>query len=413
MSTLFAQLRDLWSERSRIGLVALGVAWGTLSLSLLIAFGNSFVKEVNQTISNFGDDLLRVGSGSTSMPFDGFPAGRFIGLVPEDEALLLAGVPEARAIGLEYSRGANNPIRFGNVRMNVALSGCGPQFRELRGMLPQAGGRFLNEKDVELHRRVCFLGHRVKQALFGDADAVGEELELHGIPYTVVGVRQPNVSVSGYNGDDRDKVMIPHTSFKDLLGWTRISFLMIGLKDDSLKEEALVSIRSVLGARYRFNPADEDALDIQDYIALQDMIHGMLDGNRYFNGMVGFFGLMVAMLGVMNVMYVMVEERTREIGVQMAIGARPVDITRERLLEGVIVTLVGGGVGLVLTILIFAGINSMPMDPEARAYIGYPQLSLGLSCAIMIILTASGCIAAWYPARRAAALDPVQALREE
>lgn len=413
MDTLLEQLRELWAERKRIGLVALGVAWGTLSLSLLVAFGNSFVVGTNQTIQNFGENLIRVGRGSTTMPFEGLPAGRSISLMVEDEALLRAGIPEAQAVALEFSTGAGNPIRFGDVRMNVPLSGCGPAFRDLRGMVPQPGGRFLNQTDIEEHRRVCFLGHRTKQVLFGDADAVGQTVELHGAPFMVIGVRQPLVSLAGYNGDDREKVAIPHTTFRDLRGWTRISFLFVRVKDSQQKHQVMSSMRHLLGARYRFDPNDEDALNITDYLAIQDMVHSMLDGNRYFNGIVGFLGLMVAMLGVMNVMYVMVEERTREIGIRMALGARPRDITRERLFEGVLVTLSGGTFGLLLAAGLFTGLERMPLEAEVRAYLGHPHLSPVVGGGTIFILAISGCIAAWFPARRAAAMDPVQALREE
>jgi putative ABC transport system permease protein len=238
-------------------------------------------------------------------------------------------------------------------------------------------------------------------------------VELRGTPFTVIGVRQERVSLAGYNGDDRDKVVIPHTTFRDLRGWTRISFLFARVKDPLQKDQAMESMRRILGARYRFDPTDEDALNIVDYLAIQDMVHGMLDGNRYFNGIVGLLGLMVAMLGVMNVMYVMVEERTREIGIRMALGARPQDIIRERLFEGVLLTLAGGAVGLMLAAAMFLGLEQLSVGAEVRAYMGHPHLSLAVGGGTISILAISGCIAAWFPARRAAAMDPVHALREE
>jgi putative ABC transport system permease protein len=413
MDSLLEQLRELWAERRRVGLVALGVAWGTLSLTLLVAFGNSFVVATNQTIKNFGVDLLRVGGGSTTRAFEGLPAGRFIALQPQDLDLLKRGVPEAQSIEVEYSSGLSNPIEFGPNRINVPMSGCGPAYRDIRGMIPEPGGRFLNQLDVDQHRRVCFLGDETKQRLFGDADAIGAEVILRGVPFTVVGVRRAAETVSNYNGRDRDKVAIPHTTFRDLLGWGRISHLMVKLRAPELKQQALTSIYQTLAARYRFDPADEDALDIQDYLAMQDMIQGMLDGNRYFNAIVGFFSLLVAMLGVMNVMYVMVEERTREIGVRMALGARPLDIAFERLTEGIIVTLIGGVLGMIACVGLFALLNLMPLEMEARAYLGYPRLSIGLAGLVIMLLGIAGSLAGWFPARRAAALDPVQSLREE
>ncbi|MBC8406648.1 MAG: ABC transporter permease [Planctomycetes bacterium] len=413
MEFLLDPLRELWAERRRAGLVALGVAWGTLSMTLLLAFGQSFLVATNQTISNFGSNLLRVGGGSTTVPFQGMTAGRFISLHVEDEALLKNGVPQAHTVALEYVRGGGNPLKYRQQRINVPLSGCGPAYEKLRGMVPQAGGRFLNELDVKLHRRVIFLGHRSKQRLFGDGEAIGETVELRNVPFVVIGVRQERVSVSGYDGDDRDKVVIPHTAFRDLMGWENISLLMIGLRDPTQKQAALDAIYQTLATRYRFDANDRDALRIMDYIALDDMINGMLDGNRYFNGVVGFFSLLVAMLGVMNLMYVMVEERSREIGIRMALGARPRQVTSERLTEGIAVTLLGGVAGMAVCATLFAIVNQLPLEPDVRAYLGYPVLSISLGTAIIVLLGICGCLAGWFPARRAAALDPVSALREE
>ncbi len=404
---------ELWAERRRIGLVALGVAWGTLALTLLLAVGQSFVEATNQTISNFGDNLIRVAGNATTLPYRGLASGRAIGLVEADAELLARAVPQAHTVALEYSRGGSNSLRFGQQIVSVPVGGSGPAFQKIRGMIPQAGGRFINERDVREHRRVCFLGHHTKQRLFGDSDPVGARVELQGTPFTVVGVRREHVSVSGYNGDDRDKVMIPYTTFRDLYGWTNISHLMIALNNPRDVDAALDAVYQTLGTRKGFHAHDRDALSVMDYIALRDMINGMLDGNRYLNMIVGIFGLLVAMLGVMNVMYVMVEERSREIGIRMALGARRSQVLRERLSEGIVVTLLGGGVGMALCAGLFALLESIDPGPDVRAYLGHPALSVGLGSAIVVTLGIAGCLAGWFPARRAAMLDPIQTLREE
>ncbi len=404
---------ELWAERKRITLVALGVAWGTLALTMLLAFGQSFVIATNQTIHNFGENLIRVAGSSSTMPYQGLAAGRPVLLHVEDEELLRRALPQAHTVALEYSRGGNNPMRYADVTISAPLGGSGASFRQLRGMAAQSGGRYLNELDIQNHRRVCFLGHRTKQRLFGSAQAVGKSIEIQGAPFTVVGVRQERVSISGYNGDDRDKVMIPHTTFRDLFGWTSVSHFMIGLRDPAQKADLLDDLYRTLGARKGFDPSDRDALAIMDYMALSDMINGMLDGNRYFNAIVGIFGLLVAMLGVMNVMYVMVEERCREIGIRMALGAKRSQILFEQLQEGIVVTLIGGSVGMALCAALFAVLNQMQLGPEVRAYLGQPVLSTGISLTVILMLGISGCVAGWFPARRAATLDPIQTLREE
>lgn len=407
------QLHELWSERRRIFWVALGVAWGTLSLTMLVAFGSSSLDAIHQTVNNFGENLVRIGGGSTTIAYRGIPAGRPIALTLADAQALREGVVDATGIAIEFSSGGVNPVAYQGTRMNVSLSGSDSKFQSLRGMIPQPGGRFLNETDIAGHRRVCFLGHKTKQRLFGEEPAVGKTIQLHDTPYLVIGVRIPAVSISSYNGDDREKVTIPYTSFQDLKGWTNPSFLFARIQTPEVKERAFDSIYHVLGTRHHFDPNDKDALDVQDYMAVVDMIDGMLDGSRYFNGIVSFFGLLVAILGVMNVMYVLVEERKKEIGVRMALGALPGHILRERMSEAILVTLVGGAAGILSCMGLFFVLGSMPLDADARAYMGYPQISIELGIVVTLILAVAGCVAGWFPARRAALLDPLEALRED
>ena len=413
MDALRQRIADLWSERRRIGLVALGVAWGTLSVSLLLAVGNSMYAATSATIDNFGVDLLRINGGATTRSFGGLPSGRGIRLMVEDVERLSKGVPQARTVTLEYSSGSSNPIRNGKTVINAPLSGCSEVFRDLRGMRPEPGGRFLNAVDIEQHRRVLFLGNRLKHKLFGEQQAVGREVLLYDVPFTVIGVRQDLITVTNYNGRDADKAYLPHTTFRDLRGWTRVSFLWVGLSNPKVKQDALDAIRKTLGQHYHFDPADEDALDIQDYLALHDMIHGMLDGNRYFNAFVGVLGLLVSMLGVANVMFALIEERRGEIGLKMALGARPRDIGREHFEEGLLITFLGGSAGLLVCAALFLLLDLLPMGNEVRAYFGYPRLSLGLGAILVALLGLAGSIASWLPARRATRLDPILTLREE
>jgi len=407
------QLRELWSERRRIFWVALGVAWGTLALTMLVAFGNSSLEAIHQTVNNFGENLVRISGGSTTVAHRGAPAGRPIALTIEDAQALREGVVDATGIAVEFSSGGVNPVAYKDARMNVSLSGSDSKFQTLRGMIPQVGGRFLNPTDIREHRRVCFLGHKTKQRIFGDEDAVGKTIQLHDTPYLVIGVRIPAVSISSYNGDDREKITIPYTSFQDIKGWTNPSFLFARIQSPEIKQRAFDSIYQVLGARHHFDSKDQDALDVQDYMAIVDMLDGMLDGSRYFNGIVSFFGLLVAILGVMNVMYVLVEERKKEIGVRMALGALPGHILRERMSEAVLVTLAGGAVGILSCMGLFYVLGSIPLDEDVRAYMGYPQISIELGVIVTLILAAAGCAAGWFPARRAALLDPLEALRED
>ena len=330
-------LRELWAERGRISLVVLGVVWGTLSLSLLLAVGGELVAATTETSRSFGTGLLRFGTGATTMSHGGMPAGRTIQLVPEDAEAVRVAVPGVRAVAVEYIRGGANDLRFGDRLLNVVMCGCDPGFGNLRRYLPQPGGRFINERDQAEHRRVVFLGNRTKERLFGAEPAVGRSVELRGVHLLVIGVLKPKITTSSYTAEDRDKVVIPASTFRDLMGWRSISNLFVRVEDPPRRQPVIDAVYGVLAARHGFHPADRDAVRMGDYVEIEEMVDLIVDGNRIFMICVGVLGLLVAIVGVANVMYVMVEERRCEIGVQMALGARPRDVALERLGEGFVI----------------------------------------------------------------------------
>ncbi|MCP3916283.1 MAG: ABC transporter permease [bacterium] len=413
MIGLFDQLRELWDERRRVGLVALGVLWGSLGLTLLVTFGLEFRSATSATMIRVGDDLLRFYAGATTRPFAGLPSGRPIRLVPEDGPAVAAAVPEVRGVSVEYSSGPSTPVRRGEIAFDARLVGVEASFGALRVQIPEPFGRFLSETDVVEHRRVAFLGDRIRDQLFGSDPAVGETFDIFGVPFTVVGVLERKITGSSYNGREEDKIVIPATTYRDLTGRRTLSYLVVGLREEDDDARAIDAIYRVLGARHRFDPDDRDALGMTNYVEFERMVGTMVDGNNVLTFLVGVLGLLVSVIGVANVMYVMVEERTREIGVMMALGARPWTIASQRILEGLLVTLAGGVAGLALCEGLFAILDRIPLDPHARAYLGYPRLSWPVALTVVSLLGLTGTLAGWVPARRAASLDPVEALREE
>lgn len=413
MIALLDQLRELWSERRRVGLVALGVLWGSLGLTLLVSFGLEFKSATGATMVRIGDDLLRFSAGATTRPFSGLPSGRPIRLVPDDALAVAAAVPEVRAVSVEYSTGTSTPVRCGDVAFDARLVGVDPSFGELRVQVPEPFGRFLNAHDADEHRRVAFLGDRIRDRLFGSEPAVGRTFEILGVPFTVIGVLAHKITGSSYGGAEEDKIVIPATTFRDLTGRRTVSYLIVGLREEDADARAIEGIYRVLGARHRFDPEDRDALDMMNHIEIERMVGTIVDGNNMLTRIIGVLGLLVSVIGVANVMYVLVEERTREIGVMMALGARPGAIATQRILEGLIVTLAGGIAGIALCAGLFAILDQIQLNPYARAYLGYPRLSWPVALGVVVLLGLAGTVAGWVPARRAARLDPVEALREE
>lgn len=405
-------LLELWSERARVGLVALGVLWGTLSLGMLLAIGTSMTSATSATADNFGIDLLRVRGNATTLAHGGMPAGRAIGLRPED-AELLRTIPGVRNVSYEYSTGGGLTVEVGERRQRVATAGVAAGFQELRAHEARPGGRFLNEQDFASSRRVVFFGDRIARRLFEGEKPVGRTVLVEGTPFTVVGVGPPRITTTNYNGEDRDKMTMPAMTFREMQGWRWVSHLWVGLQPGADKGAVLDEVSRRLGARYRFDPADTGALEVHDYLAMREMIGGILAGNRIFTLIVGVLGLLVSIVGVTNVMLALVEERTRELGVQLALGAPPALLAMERIVEGLMVTLVGGVLGLLLCHGFLTGLGMVPFPDDVLAYLGRPRLDPALGLSVLGALILAGMLAGWLPARRALQLEPAQVLRDE
>lgn len=404
-------LSELWADRLRTGFVALGVLWGTLGLASLLAYGGEMARATHATSMYFGRDLLRVSGAATTRPFRGFAAGRPVRLEVGDEELI-AALPGVRGAVLEYSSWGQT-FRRGEARHTGTLVGTQPGFGDLRSKYAVPGGRFVSRRDVREERRVCFLGVRAAAALFGSADPVGLEIEILGTPFLVVGVGPNRVQISNYNGDDRDKVYIPDSTYRAATGARNPSFIIVGLEDADGVARVQASILGALGARRGFDPDDVAALDIQNYIKTQRMIGSILGGVRWLTAIVGVLGFLVAALGVANATWVRVEEKQREIGLAMALGATRAHVMAPPLAEASLVALGGGTLGLLIAAAVFGVLATLDVPLEAKAYLGTPLVSLSLGAAIVVLLAVIGAVSGWVPARRAARVDPMVVLREE
>ncbi len=405
------RIRDLTADHSRTLLVALGVLWGTTGLTVLLAFGGGMDEKMGTAKHAHGKDLIRVSGGSTTMPFQGMPAGRSVPLRPEDAELLADRVPAARAVGLEMMS-SGRAIEFEETRINGRVHGIDALFPDLRNLTALPGGRVLNELDIRDGRSVAFVGARIGERVFGSVEPVGREIRIGGQPYTVVGVARTRTTLTNYNGQDEDKIWIPWTTFRAQWGWRYVSYLMVGLHDASLEPEAIDSIYAAISSRYGFDPNDRRAVSVRSYVEMLREVDTIMGAVRIFTRIVGVLGLLVAVVGVANVMFVMVEERTREFGIRLAIGETPRSIAYGRVLEGLVITFSGGVVGVAFSAFVLWGFNQIPLG-EARDYLGTPEVSLGVAVAVALTLGTAGMAAGYYPARHAAAMDPVDALREE
>ena len=405
---------DLKAQRTRAFLTFFAVTWGTLAVVLLLAFGEGLKRTVRDGLLGAGERIFMIYGGETSKSFAGLGQGRRIRLVEEDLDLIRRAIPDVDGGSVSYGRWGT-AFQSGKTRTNAFLEGVGPEHEAMRHMEPAAGGRFLNPADVTQKRRVLFLGNELADRIFGKGvDPVGKRVVVDGLPFTVIGVLKKKFQDSSNNGPDAERGVIPFSTFRTIYGNRFVSHLIVQPRDASRGPLVKAELYRVLGRKYRFDAGDERALSMWDFIedAKENLAVGL--GIQIFMGLVGAFTLLIAGVGVANIMYVVVKERTQEIGIKLALGARRRHIMAQFLFEAMAIALSGGLVGLTVATLIVLGVDAIPTeDNPAMQYILNPKLSWPIALICVGILIGVGLLAGILPARRAAALDPVESLRYE
>ena len=398
-------LRDLAGQRLRTALTMMGLAWGTFAVCLLLAFGEGLEAQILRQQQGLGTNIVIGWPGSTSKPFKGLGRGRRIRLTADDVRFLRRGVPGLEAVSGEIQKFL--PLRYGHRTRRVQVSGVDPCFGRLRNLFPRPGGRFLDEEDQRLRRRVVFVGFRLADQLFGPIDPVGKTVFLGGAPFLVVGVLREKTQTSAYSGRDADKLFVPLPTLRVLTGERYLSDFVFRAVDPDRSKDVRERVRHALARRHRFAPDDEEAVSYWDTTEGVRFLSTFMTGFRVFLGILGALTLVAAGIGVSNIMSVVVEERTREIGIRMALGATPRRILGRFLAETLLLAAIGGGAGFAAA----AGVIVVFPALGLTEYVGDPALSPTVAGITLGLLTAVALVAGWFPASEAAHLDPVVAIR--
>ena len=364
--------RDVRSQKLRTFLTIFGIVWGTVAVSLLLAFGHGLHRQMIKSMAGLGDRIVIAWPMRTSMTFEGLGKGRAMRMMEEDIDYLVAQVELIDGISSEYSQ--TLIARYGERQRSVDVSGVAPAYGTMRNMIPAVGGRFINDLDVERRRRVVFVGDRLAEDLFGTREIVGESVMIHGSPFLVVGVLVPKEQDSAYSGRDHSKLIIPGSTFRALTGDKYMNNFIYKAPTPELNEALNEQVRKALSSRLRFHPEDDQAVQLWDTTEMFVFMDAFMLGFQVFLGIMGVLTLTVGGIGVSNIMNVVVEERTREIGIKMALGARGRAILTQFLLETMAFTAIGGAIGLAIS---FGICSAFPTDLEE--YVGIPTLSPSLA----------------------------------
>jgi len=411
MSTVSQLIRQFKDDRVRITLTLLGIVWGTVSIAVLSALGESVHRALLKGQKGQGDNVVRVAGGVTSRPYRGFPKDRWTGFFRRDGRLIGKKVPDMELVCTEYGT-TTREIAWGKRTMNEQIVGVEPAFGELRSCFPQDGGRFINEEDIREHRRVAFLGDNVKEHIFGKTPPIGQTIRIMNKPFNVIGVMKPKLQISSYYTADKSLIFIPASTFESLVGWRNVSSILYKPKDPAVARRAKATIKTYLAARGGYDPNDRvwNIFDTQETL---EIVNDIGLGMRIFMFLIGALTLIVAGVGVANIMFVLVQDSTRQIGIKMAVGAKPKYILRQYILEGFALVLAGGVLGLLFSWIALWLLRQIPVEQEGLAYLGRPELSLTTALIVSSVLTLIALAAGFFPARHAASVDPVEALRYE
>lgn len=400
-------------QKKRAALTIAAIAWGTVSLLLLLSFGEGLKRQMLRGSSGMGSNIAVLWPGETSRTWQGMPSGRPIRPVYEDVAMLAERVPDLEGVLGEYRRwGAS--VTYGRKTLNARVTGTSPNFGTLRNHVARRGGRFIDDTDMIDRRRVIFLGDEVARDIFGDETPEGKTILVNGSPYLVIGVMEKKIQMGTYGGPDTNGTVIPITTFRAQFGERPLENIVIKPEDPAQMKTAIRRAREALAGKYKFDPADEPAVGVWDTVETGKVMRNIMIGIQIFLGVIGGLTLLIGGIGVANIMYATVKERTREIGVKMALGARPGWVTAPLVLEGLLYTVTGGLVGMTISVILIIGLGLLPVEGNrALEFLGKPTLSPGVGVASAAILGCVGLLAAYFPARRAAAVDPAVTLRYE
>ncbi len=403
----------LMRNRMRSILTMMGITWGLVSVVILLAYGQGLGGGVLAAFSSMGNNVIVLWPGQTSMQAGGQRAGKKIKFEYADVEAIRADVPLVRAVSAESTD--QLPYKLGTRVVSIQTRGVELPYGQMR-RLEIADGRYFDASDFTEYRRVVILGYEAAKKIFQGAPAAGQSVQIGGQMFDVIGVMKQKIQDSMYEGPDNQDGFIPFDCYRDLKSQRDPDMIVFQPLDPTLDTKTLAAVRAVIARRHHFNPKDDKATPEWNTIETKAMIRAFSLGLQAILGIIGALTLGVGGVGVMNIMLVSVTERTREIGLRKALGARRFHILTQFLLEALVLTFLGGLAGIVLSVLLTHAIPPLPLYGALYKTAHHEgDVFLNMSASVVtvsfIILSLVGIVSGFWPAWRAARLSPIEALR--
>lgn len=419
-------VQEMAAEKLRLGLTILAIVWATVSIASMLAIGEGLRQGLLRTSTSGSGELIMLTGGIATQDYGDFSKGKQLKLKPEDVALLraLPAVEQAEA-----SAAWNAQVRYkdnGTWQQPLAVY---PEYKKLTGLEVAAGGRWFNPLDMQEMRKVIIIGQSAAVTLFNsnndfdwnnmpalEVSPIGKQLKVGEENFTVIGVLKKN-SANIENGTPVDfAVFVPFTTWRRFNKNAPLAAINIKPVAGLDRQKVAAVAKQVIARKYGASVDDQQLVQTQDMLLRQKTMRKFLIGLQSFLGLIGLVTLAVAGIGIANVMYATVKRATRDIGVRMAVGAKPSAIKVHYLIQAVITIAVGGLIGLGLTYGLVNILHNIPIQGNGfYQELGQPKPELSLTIVGLVILALSfiGIAAAWFPARHAASITPLQALQSE
>ncbi|MEZ4738591.1 MAG: ABC transporter permease [Flavobacteriales bacterium] len=411
--------RETWGEvfesigknKLRAVLTGFAVFWGIFMLIILLGAGSGLRNGFEYNFKNTAKNSITLFGGETSKPWNGLPANRSIQLDEDDIEALRNAIP-----GLEHIRGryrvwrGQSQLQHGKNYGSYSIRGIGPESLPLENQVVLRG-RFINEVDEQSNRKVIVIAEDCRKELFKDEDPLDKWINVNGVPFLCVGLYE--FESGGHNTMERSPVFIPLNAAQKVFNAKRdVDDIMFSFSDATVVGSQMAETRAIhtIARRHNFDPTDERALWVNNNVENSSMLGNIFTGINAFLWFVGIGSLIAGIVGISNIMIIVVQDRTKEIGIRKALGATPAKVIGQVMLEAVFVTAMAGWAGLILGVFLMEGIASVVPGSE---FFRDPSIQIDVALWALLALIIAGGLAGLIPARKAAAIRPIEALRDE
>lgn len=413
-------IREIWQTISRNKirsiLTGFGVFWGVFILVILCSAGRGIENGLEQMLTGFSTNSAFVSPDMTSVPYEGYPAGRYWNLKNEDVEILKKRVPEIQYIAPvlnNWSGDGSYNVIYGERRGSYNCKGTTADYNQIdRSKILE--GRYINDFDIKESRKVCVIGKRVAEELFLQEDPIGKLLKIDGIYYRVVGVIAATNERVNIMGSNSESVVIPITTFQKIYNYgDKIFFMMYVVEDNHPVINYTEAVNTIIKQQHHIAPSDEQALRTHNFYEMFKKFKMMFLGLNILIWIVGLGTLMSGIVGVSNIMLVTVKERTCEIGIRRALGAKPKLIVRQILSESILLTILSGLIGLCSGVGMMALAAPFLENISEEFSMVNPYIGFETAIIATLIIVLSGALAGLLPVKRAMNIKAIDAIREE